>query len=63
MLAVIELGAAMSQKPRRPEPTLLDQIFLGASVNLDDLHPRAREFFATTVHDLEEVNKVILLRL
>jgi len=61
MLAMLELGVVTSQRPRRTDPAILDRSFLGSSVNLNDLHPRTREFFAGTVHDFEEFNKVVLL--
>lgn len=60
MLSMVELRAAIPQRPWRPELSILDQMLIGTSVNLDDLHPQARELFARTVHDLEDINKVII---
>jgi len=57
MLAMLELGVVTSQRPRRTDPAILDRSLLGSSVNLNDLHPRTREFFSETVHDFEEFNK------
>lgn len=58
MLAIVELSASLAQPPQRPEPSILDQTFLGTPINLDELHPRVREFFEPAVHNLEDMGKV-----
>jgi len=57
MLAMVELNATISQEPWHTEPTILDRMLLGTSVNLGDLHAQAMEFFAGTIHDMEEITK------
>lgn len=59
MLAMVELSATISQGPWHTEPTILDRMLLGTSVNLGDLHAQAMEFFAGTIHDMEEITQVI----
>ena len=58
MMAIVELGAALSKPPPGPQPTELDREFLGNSLKLDELHPRVREFFEPQARDFEEINKV-----
>lgn len=58
MLAIIELGAALGQPPRKPEPSLLDSTFLGTPIVLEDLHPRVREIYEPTIRELEDASKV-----
>lgn len=60
MLAIIELGAALGQPPRKPEPSLLDSTFLGTPVVLEELHPRAREIYEPTLKELEDASKVFV---
>jgi len=57
MLAIIELGAALGQPPRKPEPSLIDSNFLGTPIVLEELHPRAREMFEPIVKELEDASK------
>jgi len=55
MIALIELGAVQTQPP--PRPNILDHMFLGTPLSVDELHPRAREFFEPSIRRLDDVEK------
>ncbi|KAF8313400.1 hypothetical protein DL93DRAFT_1166009 [Clavulina sp. PMI_390] len=57
MLAIIELNATLGQPPRRPGPSVLDQIFLGTGLNVEELHPRVREFYEPNIRDMQDLGK------
>ncbi|KAG8930413.1 hypothetical protein FRC02_004245 [Tulasnella sp. 418] len=57
MMAVIELAAA-AKKPPRPTPiSQVDELLFGPTLNLDDLHPQARELFGPAFKELEDMDR------
>ncbi|KAJ2934731.1 hypothetical protein H1R20_g2376, partial [Candolleomyces eurysporus] len=58
MMAIIEYKAS---QPKKPSPPIhpADELLFGAPVDLDSLHPQAREIFAPGFKQLEEMDKIL----
>ncbi|KAG9017658.1 hypothetical protein FRB90_000354 [Tulasnella sp. 427] len=58
MMAVIEANANSKKPPPQPPMTEVEELLFGSNLQLEDLHPAARDLFAPMFERMESVNKV-----
>ena len=59
MMAIIEYKASKPKVTPRPlDP--VDELLFGAPLDLESLHPQAREIYASGFKQLEEMDKVCM---
>lgn len=58
MMAVIEANANAKKPPPTPPMSEVEELLFGSNLQLDDLHPAARDLFAPMFEHMENVNKV-----
>jgi hypothetical protein len=61
MMAIIEYKASKPQKPLPPQDPV-DALLFGRPVDLESLHPQVREIYEPAFKQLEDIDKVCVLR-
>ncbi|KAG8922690.1 hypothetical protein FRC01_013717 [Tulasnella sp. 417] len=63
MMAVIEANANAKKPPPTPPMSEVEELLFGSNLQLEDLHPAARDLFAPMFERMENVNKQLDLLL